>query len=277
MADDELPPRTWTYLYIERTDAGYTARIVESGSGREIRSFPIPTTRGALERALADDGQHPIDVIESFDAAERNYARGDNDDVRSWQDLQWRAKRGEATREDVARIVAELEVRRPDQIYYLHILKECRAVEYEPLVAARLDDWSDFNEPYLAIQTLVSWELLDKYESTLIAFMKGTPYDREHNWDLSSWCIAFAEEIVRERRRPRLLRAMIETAVQVPAHRRVNAISHLARVVGHDERTINESMAIEIAHGEIRDHPFAASVLESAEELLRELEGREAP
>jgi hypothetical protein len=228
-------------------------------------------THTALERILRDDGQHPVDVIESFDEAERNYVRGTNHEARQWQELTWRAKRGEATAEDIALVVTELKARGSNRAPLLHILGETRATEHEALVAACLVDWTDFNDPYCAIQTLIRWGLLDKYEDTLIEFIRGTPHDRDHNWELSSWCIAFAATFVRRRRRPRVLRVMIDAATEVPVHHRVNALGHLARVVGYDEPTIRARLGLSVTAGELRDHPFAGEVLRQAEALRDEL------
>ena len=94
-----------------------------------------------------------------------------------FEDLKWRAKRGEATADDVRALVDEIRREPPrfNRSLLMHTLGDTRALEHEALVAQYLYAWHDFTEAAAASFVLCKWGLLDKYEKRLLEFLRGVP------------------------------------------------------------------------------------------------------
>jgi hypothetical protein len=260
MADDAAAPRAWTYIYIERSDVGYTARIVESNAGREVRNFPTPTTRGELQHTLLNGGHHPIDVIEAFDEADRNYTRGNNQRADYWRELGWRAKRGEATAADVEATAEALRSREGREIFLINILSEAGALGHEALIASYLKHENDDGQAQAAMKALLDLGLIDKYADLLVSWMRELP-----RWDrggLRGWAIAMAGPALRRHQNGQVFRALIDSVIDDTADPGLHgtAVMSLADLLGVPAREVVQR---------VDDKAYARQLVRRAEAIYR--------
>jgi hypothetical protein len=213
MSSDPQDEGQSTYLYVERNDDGYVAELRSVYDGHVVETF-FGRDRAALEPALRAAWYDFNDADISLTFADRCFAAGRTADQRFFEDLRWRAKKGNASSPDLARLVNELERANSPFMpsWLLPILGHARAVEHEAVLARYL-----YASDTDAIIPSASWAivqcgLLNKHEDRFIELLRLVDGDEFVHMSIMSQM----HTVLKTERRPRILSALCDVAESAP-------------------------------------------------------------